>query len=410
MLKKTANHLLFLNAVVLVSLLGIFSLAVYFSVSSTIDQEARQKLQSIADALISSIEPPDQDEAQNMIPDIVQDNGDTQHPLAGDLALQWYDSKKVLLAQKGLLRQTLPFKADAGFELQRKPRALLLTRIVHRQGAVIGYLRVGMLLADFDRYKNILCIGLLLGLLVTLLIGVLAVLYLVRQALKPVANLIERLTDFTGDAAHELKNPIMAIKTNAAVALKYPEGMRPGDREKIAAIANAAEQMNNTVENLLVLAEADQSLPASGPLNVSQAIANVVDDLSVLASSKNISVTTSIDDGASVNMAPADFKIIIGNILKNAIIYSPKNSQVSIEGLPVGTRLQLRVVDNGVGISEAELPKVFDRFWRSDKARTYSDGGNGLGLAIVKTVVDRYRGEITIKSVLASGTTVTVTI
>jgi signal transduction histidine kinase len=92
----------------------------------------------------------------------------------------------------------------------------------------------------------------------------------------------------------------------------------------------------------------------------------------------------------------ADLKRVIINLLENAIQYTEKGT-VSLHVARHGGRVELEVVDSGIGIAEAELPLVFDRFWRSDKARTHRTGGNGLGLAIAKAVVEAHGGNIAVR-------------
>jgi signal transduction histidine kinase len=96
----------------------------------------------------------------------------------------------------------------------------------------------------------------------------------------------------------------------------------------------------------------------------------------------------------------------LGNVIKNAIAYSTQGASVFVHASRLGNKVQFEIRDTGIGISEEELPKIFDRFWRSDKARSYTSGGNGLGLAIAKSIADRYQGTTTVKSKLGKGTSV----
>ncbi len=411
MLKKAAKHLMVVNASVFVLVLGVFSVAVFSSVTHNIDSEKRQRLQTLSDALISSIEPPDEDEPDDVIPDLMKSHG-SKNDQTGELTLQWFDAKQQLLAQKGLLTISVPFDKTAAFQTQKPQHALLLTRPVERDGHLIGYLRVCMSLADADNYKRNLLVGLGIGTTLALIISGIAVVWLVRQALKPVEISIRKLTEFTGDASHELKSPIMAIKTNGAVALKYSDGMSDIHRKNIEMMLDAANQMSRTIADLLSLAESEHELPARvlAPVNVAELIGELSEDLKALAASKDIKIACTVDDSTlSLKARKEDLKLILSNVSKNAIAYSRAGAAVSVHASRIGNRIQFEIRDTGIGISEDELPKIFDRFWRSDKARSYTSGGNGLGLAIVKSIVDRYQGVTTVKSKLGEGTSVIIT-
>ncbi len=408
MLKKAARRLMVVNASVFVLVLGVFSVAVFSAVTHNTDSEKRQRLRVLSDALISSIE---EDEPDDAIPDLMRSHGwkDNQ---TGDLTLLWFDAKQKLLATKGLLTISVPFDKSATFETQKPQHVLILTRPVERDGQLIGYLRVCISLADADNYKCNLLIGLGIGTALALIVSGIAVVWLVRQALEPVEISIRKLTEFTGDASHELKSPIMAIKTNCAVALKYSDGLSDTHKKNIELILDAANQMNRTIADLLSLAESEHELPERvlGTVNVAELLSELSEDLEVLAASKDIKIECSVDDPTlSLKARKEDLKLILGNINKNAIAYSAAGASILVHASRVGNRIQFEIRDTGIGISEDELPKIFDRFWRSDKARSYTSGGNGLGLSIVKAIVDRYRGVITVKSKLGEGTSFIVT-
>jgi OmpR-family two-component system manganese-sensing sensor histidine kinase len=407
MIRKAAIKLLVLNSLVFVSVLSIFSIVVYVSVVQSIDFESRQKLESITNALISSIEPPDQDEPYNGVPDILQPYGD---PLKKDLSLQWFDVKSHLVAKKGTVSVTLPFTPTNSCCIQNTPHALVLTRLVFREKQPIGYLRVAMLLSRSDRFKNKMVVGLTLGLLLSLVTSSLAILWLVRQSLKPVEQSLRKLTNFTADAAHELKNPVMAIKANSSVALKHDQGMRDSDRGKILAIMDAADQMSATIESLLRLAEIDLGPTRTTERSLlSDIFTHVEKDLENLSKECQVELLTRVEAGdLQVRAHKSDVKIILTNVCRNALIYSAPESKVQMEARKVGDKLEIKVTDTGIGIAKEELPRIFDRFWRSDKARNYKSGGNGLGLSIVKALVEHYGGKITVQSELAKGTCVTM--
>ncbi len=242
--------------------------------------------------------------------------------------------------------------------------------------------------------------------------GALGLLFLVNQALHPVEISLQRLSEFTGDAAHELKNPIMAIKTNAAVALKYPEGIRDSDRDKLQAMLSAADQVNITIDNLLSLAEAESRAPEKCIVNsqLDEIVEDVFAELHELSQKSGVALVKNIDTpNLSIRMRLSDARAVLSNLCKNAITYSGAGSQIDVRAGKNSTGMLIEVKDSGIAYRSKICPH-FDRFRRSDKVRNYKTGGNGLGLAIVKTIVERYKGSIEVKSELGKGTCFTIKI
>lgn len=413
MLKRFHRHLLVLNACVFICVLIIFSSVVYGVVSRSIDEDENQDLQVMTDTIVDSLDP-----ARGARETITMDKSEQLLSAASKRdaiksSLEWFDSDSRRQAKNGSLVVDYPFSASAGFQTQSAPHALLLTRPVRRAGKLLGYARVGVSLDKADNYKKDLLIGLIFGTFLAFLASCLAITFLVRQSLKPLEESIKKLSQFGADASHELKSPLMAIKTNATVALKYPDLMREKDREKFNLILSAADQMNATTSGLLHLARSDHRLEQSelSVIDVSPLLQEILDELNVSIENKKIQVATNVRSAAlDVRARRDDLKIVFKNVIENAIRYSKPAGKVTVNSLREGAKLKVEVVDDGIGISEEDLPKVFDRFWRSDKARKHTDGGSGLGLSIVESIVSRYGGSVAVKSKLGEGTAFTITL
>jgi signal transduction histidine kinase len=417
MLRGIDKHLLVSHSLVFVLVLGIFANVVYGYAAGNIALENRSRLQTLSDALIASVEPiGDSDDAteenETWIP-----NGFRAHGLEGNelkldnVTVEWFDSERRKLSERGVCHISMPLNTSAVFEQQDSPHVLLLTRPVERGGGLTGYVRLGLSLANSDSYKQKLMSGLILGVCISLIASGAAVLWFNRLALKPVESSMKKLAQFTADVSHELKNPIMAIKTNGGVALKHQEGMRDSDRVKFVAMVDAANQMQRTIADLLSMAESEQPLRASElvVVNIDQLLKEVTDDLRGLAESRKVSLKfVSKPTNLKFRGREEDLKRALLNVVQNAVQYSKGGGAVSIVASRIGRRIQFAVVDAGIGISEEDLPKVFDRFWRSDKAASYRSGGNGLGLSIAQSIVTRYKGDIAVSSEFGEGTTVTI--
>jgi signal transduction histidine kinase len=374
--------------------------------------EQQSHLQELMGTLENTIEAPDQDDHDYLIPDIVDSRESKGRESFSD-NLEWFDPAGHLIRHKGALNVAVPFDKNAEFQTQENQHILLLTRAMHREGKTFGYLRVGTPLEQADLLKKHLREGLAVGTLLASVLSGLAILFLVRQALKPVASTVKLLSEFTSNASHELQSPVTAIKTNCDVALKYPEGMRPGDHEKIEAIKNAASQMSRTIDDLLSLAESGGELPEQSfsSVNVQELLSEVAEDVATLAAHKDVRVKCAVDDPKlALQTRKGDLKIVLLNVVRNAIAYSKSGKVVSLESKKVPNGICFEIKDSGIGISNADLPRIFDRFWRSDKARYYADGGNGLGLSIVRSIIDRHNGSIAVASVIDEGSTFTITL
>jgi len=416
MLKRTAHHLTFINALVFILVLGVCATTVYALSVKRMEADTREDLQHLLTVLESSIETPgedqDKDDDANDLPDVVQSDvrrGESERK--PQETIQWFSPEGALLGEKGLLKIRLPLNKDATFQHQQNEHALVLTHLVSRGGRKLGYLRIGTPLSKNDVSKKNLLLDLIFGTLCATAVSGIAILWLVRQGLKPVEMSMQKLADFSADASHELHGPVMAIKTNGMVALKYPEGMRESDRQKILSMVDAANQMSTTIDALLRLAELEQTLPISElkQIQVNDLVKDICRELENLAASKSVEFNIEINDSnLSFTAVEADAKAALLNVLRNAIVYSRDEQRVNIKASKVGKFVQFQIEDFGIGIEANDLPRIFDRFWRSDKARSYRSGGKGLGLAITKSIVDRYNGTIGVESMPGKGSCVTV--
>ena len=212
----------------------------------------------------------------------------------------------------------------------------------------------------------------------------------------------------TADASHELRTPLTVVRTQVELALSRPRSA--GEyREALEACDRAARRMTGLVEDLLTLARADAGKLALrwehvelGPI-----VVECAELLGPMAESRDVRLVVNAA-GASLKGDAARLSRVVTNLLSNAIVYNRPGGQATLSVAAEGDTVVLTVADTGVGISEAELPRVFDRFFRVDKARSRESGGSGLGLAICKSIVDAHGGTISVASHSGKGTKVVV--
>lgn len=217
----------------------------------------------------------------------------------------------------------------------------------------------------------------------------------------------ERQTRFTADASHELRTPLAVVAGNVDLALQR-ERAPEEYREFLRDIGEAAERMRSIVEGLLTLARADAKAIALRRESVS--LTAVAEDIvrlhRPLADRQQVTVAVESAPEARATGDPERLKELVSNLVTNAIRYNRPGGRVTVRVAP-GT---LAVEDTGIGISAEDLPHIFDRFYRVDKARSRDVGGSGLGLAIAKWIADAHGGTIGVTSEPGVGSRFVVTL
>jgi two-component system phosphate regulon sensor histidine kinase PhoR len=204
--------------------------------------------------------------------------------------------------------------------------------------------------------------------------------------------------DFVANVSHELRTPLTAIRGYAeALADATPEE----SRAFLEIITRHTLRMERLVRDLLRLAriEAGQETVERVPCSVDALLTAVETDLAPLLASKRATIARAIDgDAATVPGDPVKLQDVLRNLIENAVNHSPAGGRVTVSAARAGARLRLRVADDGPGIPPADLDRVFERFYRVDKARTrdgHDPGGTGLGLSIVRHLIGLHGGTIT---------------
>ena len=214
---------------------------------------------------------------------------------------------------------------------------------------------------------------------------------------------------FVSDASHELKTPLASIRLLADSILQNQEMDQETVRDFVGDIGDEAERLTRITEHLLALTRLD-SLPVGETqiVDMAQVTQRAINMLTPVAEAADVTVEATWKPGCTLRCTEDDLYQICFNLIENAIKYNFPGGRVFVTVRRDGDQVLLEVADTGVGIPEDELPKVFNRFYRVDKARSRAAGGTGLGLSIVRDTVRRHGGWVTAQRRQSEGSVFTV--
>lgn len=239
--------------------------------------------------------------------------------------------------------------------------------------------------------KTTIMISIIIGALGIIMIFVIAK-KISTIIVQPVENTFEKQKQFISDASHELKTPLAVIEANADVLQD-----KVGDNKWITYIQNEVQSMNKLVNDLLVLARMEnKNISNNQKFNLSKEVEMSVSVFESMMYEKNITLETHINDGIEFNGDKEDIKHIISILIDNAIKHTEENGKIIVNTLKEKNNIKIEVKNQGKPIPEEEREKIFERFYRVDKARSRSEKRYGLGLSIAKGIVEKYNGTISV--------------
>ncbi|MGC9524567.1 MAG: sensor histidine kinase [Limnospira sp.] len=423
---------------VMVAILSLFTVAVYRFFALSLYRQLDNRLLTLADAATHSLEaiarqyPRGRQTAdvgnfsrhthpftyEALLPRLDND-GDLDLPWQSirqpDQGVEWFDENRQLLAKAGRIFPKAPLPEDApegawGHTVDGGKIRTLTLRVYDNsepQSQLIGYVRIGESTAEVREILGQLRWGLVLGGAIASGLTAAGGMWLTRESLQPIEQSFRQLKQFTADASHELRNPLAGIKTCVEVMQSHPERLQPTDLEKVGAIASATGQMTRLVDDLLLLARSEGAVPqtvAWVAVPLDELLEDLAEFLQLRAADEGIAIATQLKPGISVRGDGAQLWRVFANLLENAINYTDAPGNVTIYLDRSEQWIVVRVEDTGIGIAPEHLPRVFDRLWRADRARSRREGGSGLGLAIAQTIVRQHGGEIAVTSQLGVGT------
>ena len=210
---------------------------------------------------------------------------------------------------------------------------------------------------------------------------------------------------FVSDASHELKTPLASIRLLTDSILQTGDMDPATVKDFVSDIGEEAERLTRISEKLLTLTRMDSAVAvAEVPVDVKRVVEKVEHMLTPLADEGEVTVETDLQEDCMVLATEDDLYQIAFNLMENAVKYNLPGGSVTVTLRGAGDLVTLTVEDTGVGIPEEDLGKVFDRFYRVDKARSRAAGGTGLGLSIVRDTVRQHGGAVTVRRRESEGT------
>jgi len=319
----------------------------------------------------------------------------TIEPLVLDKILHWDAPENEVI----LVTSTKNFHTDYKLMLTAKPILL--------NNEQIGTVYVGRDVTAVYHGLNKATLSFALVALAALFAAIFAGYVMAGKAIVPLKQAYNRQKQFTADASHELRTPLSIVLSAIEILEDEPESKTPFIREILSDVKDEVLKMTSLVAGLLLLVRSEQ--PGQGldrkPFDLNQLIKQTVRKMQPLAKAKSLALISTA--GANIDFAGEREKIqqLLVILLDNAIKYTPAGGSitVSLEDRPEQKQLRLKVEDTGIGIAAADCPRIFERFYRTDKARPRQSGGSGLGLAIAQEIVHLHKGTIQVISKIHEG-------
>lgn len=340
-------------------------------------------------------------------------------PLDSELVyVRWYNSRRRLMhfvgapaprqLTVGLGAQTIKLDSNQNQTFLQEKWLRQVTLPVVYNNSLLGYIQVAIPLTSIQEKLDRMRLFLSLGVPVTL--GVIGITgwFLGGLAMQPIRRSYEQLQRFTADASHELRAPLAAVLSNAQVGLLSPVGDGSQQRHRLENIVETTKLMSTLISNLLLLARHEGTLvpEALKGIELVSLLQPLIDDYTAQADEQNLSfMVHSPEQPVSLIADPELLQQAVRNLLNNAFKYTLSGGTVYLRSFTQSRRVIIQVEDNGIGIPAADLPHIFERFYRVDTVRSRQTGGFGLGLSIAQQIVQAHGGQITATSLVGQGST-----
>jgi signal transduction histidine kinase len=229
--------------------------------------------------------------------------------------------------------------------------------------------------------------------------------FLAGLTLAPIQKMMEEQKRFVSDASHELRTPLTALKSTLEVGLRDKEMTVKDARKLIKDSIEESDKLTSLSDSLLELARLDGNGKKTNfeELKLSEIVTEAIKKIELKAKKKSIRITK-MTNSTKIKGNKEKMTELLLILLDNAVKYSPDHTKITVKAKEFKHQAIIKIRDHGIGISTKDLSHIFERFYRSDSARSKTDeGGYGLGLAIAKKIVEEHSGKIAVKSIVGQG-------
>lgn len=280
------------------------------------------------------------------------------------------------------------------------PKALIIMRypLVHND-VFLGEVYVGMEITHWFREQVRIFFIIIFITMISLFFVRFVAYKMADKAMLPVAQSFKQQKQFVSDASHELRTPLSIIISGMTVLTSDEDNkLSPFSKSVVSDINDETMRMKKLIDDLLVTARYDNNtLKISiSEFNLKQLLDKLYTKFSLLAAQKDITLTLEADDNLIINADISQIEQILGILIDNAIKYTNEHGTVEVKVTKTRSAFKVAIQDDGIGISNEDLPHIFERFYRADKSRTHY--GNGLGLSIAQMLATKNNSEITVTS------------
>ncbi len=411
-------RLLLVYLTAMAAIFGTSSAALYVFFARSLNQQLNEQLLTLAQAADPSLATIQTEGRQTLSRDLPWRNLFSRR----EQSLEWYNADGELLAREGTLFPPFPLVKNVSASpsglsqgspiFEKADQIISVTIAVYAEELeektlrLKGYIRASQSTEQLQVTLNQLLVGLELGGITALILISLSGVYLTQQALEPMKQSFKRLQQFTADVSHELRNPLSSIGMATELMLCHREQMQPSDVKKLEMIDSAAAQMKRLVEDLRFLSRTDAgatTVQERLTISLDELLRALAEQFEPIAQLKGITFQAKLPAGLSVKGDVNQLSRLFSNLLENALKYTEAGGSVTLSlGKSRGNAV-ISVTDTGIGIAAEYLPFVFQRFWRSEQARSQQQEGLGLGLAIAQAIAQQHGGEITVSSKVGVG-------
>ncbi|MCH6266131.1 sensor histidine kinase [Neobacillus citreus] len=409
MFRRTHIRLTLLNSLVFIVLISILGSIIYFYTDNRLYQDVNRSLMESVNHFQQQ-------------PGVDNDDHDSPGPrfMKRDpriMTLLWQGEGKQLIGEQG--RETELF---SGKEEQIRPKKLNSLQDVVAGGFSYRYIAfdvnttAGKVTVQFIRNVNsekelldrlilIMFIGCGIGVVCALVSGY----FLAGRALVPIKKAWDKQQEFVSDASHELRTPLAVIQAKTDVLFRNPKATIQDKIHDISTISKESRRLSKLVTNLLTLARSDsnQLEMKKQEFQIDELLKEILLQFEDIALYQEKTIHLQAPEPVAFCGDKERIHQLIVILLDNAMKYTNEGGEIQLSCLQSHSSIILSVKDTGIGIPEQDIPRIFDRFFQSNKARTSAEG-TGLGLSIAKWIIDKHHGKVKVNSSLGKGTLIEI--